>query len=392
MHVSMNHQLLREGGSVIIDIHAHIFPFLGGASGFDSVSTHLMYFQKAASTPANAVRRVEDNAVVEGQTLWDENEPGPRGAYDVNLRAGKFGRLEWTKDGINYYLQLWPPSLQDMTAPAEFMLSEMDYAGVDVAVLQNAFLYGQLNEYIAGAVRSYPNRFVGQAQINETEAYKESQIIELRRAVRELGLTGGLYYSDRRFWEKNYRDHIDDEKFFPFWEEVRGLGIPVFWCLSAIPNPEHPHKSSLERYLCQMRRLDNWLRRFPDIPVVLVHGVPFRVFRAGDNFLSIPDEIWDIWKKPNVHLEVLFPVQVSYPKAGASEWDYPYSQVRPLIRELHEELGARKLLWGSDMPNVNRNCTYKQSLDYLVRYCTFITPNDMDLIVGGNAARLLKLD
>jgi hypothetical protein len=44
------------------------------------------------------------------------------------------------------------------------------------------------------------------------------------------------------------------------------------------------------------------------------------------------------------------------------------------------------------MPNVERNCTYKQSLDYLVRYCDFITPNDMDLITGGNAVRLLKLN
>jgi predicted TIM-barrel fold metal-dependent hydrolase len=140
-----------------------------------------------------------------------------------------------------------------------------------------------------------------------------------------------------------------------------------------------------------MRRLDNWLRRFPEIPVVLVHGVQLTVFTVKDHFITIPDEIWTIWRKPNVHLEILFPIQVSYPRPGASQWDYPYPQVRPMIKELYEKLGAEKLLWGSDMPNVERNCTYRQSLDYLLRYCTFIAPNDMDLIIGGNAARLLKL-
>lgn len=378
---------------MIVDIHVHIFPYLGGASGLDSVKTHLMYFQKAeAGLPASAVRRVEDNSIVEEQTLWDPKDSGPRGAYEVNFRVGKFGRLEWTKAGVDYYVHLYAPSLQDMTATPEYMLAEMNWAGVDIAVLQNAFLYGQLNDYVADAVSKYPNRFVGQAQVKEIEAHKESQIMELRRAVKELGLIGGLYYSDSTFWLNSYRDHIDDAKFFPFWEEVRGLGIPVFWCLSPMPDPDHPQKSTLERYLDQMRRLDNWLCRFPEIPVVLAHGVPLRVFRVNDHFASIPEEIWEVWKRPNVHLEVLFPIQVSYPVPGATQWDYPYPQVQPMIQELYEKLGPERLLWGSDMPNVLRNCTYKQSLDYLVRYCDFIPANDMDLIIGGNAARLLGLN
>jgi len=382
---------------MIIDAHAHIFPYLGGASGFDSVSTHLVYFQRivGGALPPSEVRRVADNSVVEDQALWgawDENDPGPGGAYDVNFRIGKFGRLEWTKGGIDYYVHLYAPSLQDMAAPAEFMLAEMDYAGVDMAVLQNTFLYGQLNDYFAEAVKRYPNRFVGQAQVNEAKAYEESQIMELRRAVRQLGLTGGLYYTNSRFWENGYGDHIDDEQFMPFWEEVRDLDIPVFLDVAPIPDPEHPQKSSLQRYLDQMRSFDNMRHSFPEIPFVIVCGPRLTVFVANDYFMSIPDDIWDIWRKPNVYLEILFPIQVSWPRPGASQWDYPYPQVRPMIKELYEKLGAEKLLWGSDMPNVERNCTYKQSLDYLARYCTFITPNDRDLIIGGNVARLLKLN
>jgi len=374
-----------------------MFPYLGGASGFDSAETHLLYWQQAiASNPATAVRRVQDNALVEDEALWgmwDEDEPGLKGAQDVNFRPRRFGRFEWTKDGVDYYVHVYAPSLQDMEASPEFMLAQMDWAGVDMAVLQNPSLYGRLNDYIAEAVKKYPHRFVGQVQVKSMEAYKESEINELRRAVKELGLTGGLYYSGGTFWENAFRDHIDDEKYFPFWEEVRDLGIPVSWDLGlgAIRDPERPGGSTYDQYLNQMGRFDNWLDRFPEIPCVLVHGVLLRVFSVNDRVV-IPEEVWEIWRKPNIHLEVLFPIQVSYPRPGASEWDYPYPQARLIIKELYERLGPEKLLWGSDMPNVERNCTYKQSLDYLVRYCDFIPAKEMDLIIGGNAARLLKLN
>ena len=381
---------------MIIDCHAHVFPYLGGASGFDSASTHLLYFQQAtASNPATGVRRFQDNAVVEDEALWsmwDENEPGLNGAQDVNFRVGKFGRFEWTKNGIDYYVHLYAPSLQDMTASPEFMLAQMDYVGVDMAVLQNPYLYGRLNDHIADVVKRYPRRFVGQVQVKSMEAYKDSEVNELRRAVTELGLTGGLYYCGGAFWQNGFRDHIDDEKYFPFWEEVRDLGIPVSWDLGlgAIPNPDQPDESTFDQYLIQLGRFDNWLRMFPEIPCVLVHGVLLKIFSVNDHVV-IPEKVWDIWGKPNVHLEVLFPIQVSYPRPGANQWDYPYPQVRPIIKELYKKLGPEKLLWGSDMPNVERNCTYKQSLDYLVRYCDFVPSNHMDLIIGGNAARLLKL-
>lgn len=378
---------------MIVDVHAHIFPYLGGASGYDSVSTHMMYFQKAtADSPAQAVRRIKDNVIVEGQTLWDPEDPRPSGKIEVNFRVGGFGRLEWTKDGIDYRVNLYPPSLQGMTAPPEFMIAQMDYSGVDIVVLQNAWLYGQLNEYFADAVKKYPNRFLGQVQVKEVEAYKEDQINQLRHGVKELGLTGGLYYSDRRFWETGYQDHIDDEKFFPFWEEVRELGIPVFWCLSAVPDPTQPGQSTFARYVAENCRFGNWLSNFPEIPSVLVHGMQISALSTGEGFTKLPEDVWDIWNKPNVYLEVLFPIQVSWPGIGPKQWDYPYPQVQPFIKELYDKLGPEKLLWGSDMPNVERNCTYKQSLDYLLSYCEFITPRHMDLIVGGNAERIFGLN
>ena len=53
--------------------------------------------------------------------------------------------------------------------------------------------------------------------------------------------------------------------------------------------------------------------------------------------------------------------------------------------------GAGKLVWGSDMPNVERFCTYKQCLDYVRRYCIFLSAAEKDRILGDNVAALFGL-
>jgi predicted TIM-barrel fold metal-dependent hydrolase len=48
------------------------------------------------------------------------------------------------------------------------------------------------------------------------------------------------------------------------------------------------------------------------------------------------------------------------------------------------------LVWGSDVPNVERYCTYRQSHEYLDTY-EFLSSEDRRLILGGNLERLFGL-
>ncbi|HNT88270.1 MAG TPA: tyrosine-type recombinase/integrase, partial [Candidatus Hydrogenedentes bacterium] len=52
------------------------------------------------------------------------------------------------------------------------------------------------------------------------------------------------------------------------------------------------------------------------------------------------------------------------------------TQIQVLTPMRRNQLGADRLVWGSDMPNVERFCTYKQSLDYVRRYCPFLTERE----------------
>jgi predicted TIM-barrel fold metal-dependent hydrolase len=114
-------------------------------------------------------------------------------------------------------------------------------------------------------------------------------------------------------------------------------------------------------------------------------GLCVRPYLEGGK-VKYPKELFDILKRPNLLVEIVYPIQ-----AGPPGWDYPFPEANQLIRQQYEELGPQKLVWGSDMPNVERNCTYKQSLTHLTKYCDFIKPKDMDLILGGNIARILKI-
>ena len=75
---------------------------------------------------------------------------------------------------------------------------------------------------------------------------------------------------------------------------------------------------------------------------------------------------------------VLFPMQVSHPVPGGTVWRYPYLQLRPILEELYGVLGPRKLVWGSDLPNIQRNCTYRQGRDYLESHDLGLTGPEYD--------------
>jgi hypothetical protein len=48
-------------------------------------------------------------------------------------------------------------------------------------------------------------------------------------------------------------------------------------------------------------------------------------------------------------------------------------------------------MWGTDMPIVMRHWTYQQNIDFIVKYCDFLSKQELALIMGGNTKRLLGL-
>jgi predicted TIM-barrel fold metal-dependent hydrolase len=361
---------------MIIDTHVHTFPPLEGPSGRQTVAEHMALMQRTNYGAINRPRRQKDDSLIHENTLWNGTDPGPDGLAAVNFRTGRFGRLEWTLDGGDVYLQWFAPSLQKLESPPEYMIVEMDYAGVDVGVLQNTHCYGRLDDYFADSVRRYPGRFIGTVQVLEPWAHTDEQLAVLERGTTKLGLRG-LFYQTLGFWLNGYRDRADDDKYRPFWDAVERLGLVLFWDTGGGP------QASAEGYVDLLRQLLRVLDRNPRIPVILPMAWPIGYFGRGGRY-----ELPDIARTAGAHPQVYS--ELTYPIIWGGAWEYPYVEARPYIQQLCEWFGPEKLLWGSDMPNVERFCTYRQCYQFLT-HLDFLTRAEQQLILGDTAARLFGL-
>lgn len=346
---------------LVVDSHAHIFTYLGGKSGFGSEQEHLdktqrlMHFFKS-----QPVRRKKDNKIVQEETLWDPNNLDITGKYEVNFRVTKNGRYEWTKGGIDYYIHFMPSNLQNMEAPPDFLKTMMDYAQIDKAVLQCHDVYGKLNYYYLWVINEYPDVFLPLYRPNEEKAYTNKEINELKMFIKH-GFKG--------VWFSAHKDCFSD-KFNPFWDVVMRYRLPVFWSF-------FPDYEGLKLELLK------WCDKYKEITNIIAQSFPISTIKKGNEYI-LPESMRGFTKKDNVLFELAYPIAI-----GGVE-DYPYPKARQAVEFLYNIFGSKKFVWGSDIPNVERNCTYAQSLNYLKNYCDFISKDDMALIIGGNLIKIFE--
>ena len=139
--------------SVIFDNHCHCFPPLGHPG--EAEAARLAEHQYHVRFHGQGVTRKRDNVRISEHILAGEKD-GISWQPDVKFRIGKFGKLEYTKDGDEYYTQWMPPTLPDMSSSADYIVAQMDYVGVDRAVLQHDRIYGKLDDFLGDCVRRYP--------------------------------------------------------------------------------------------------------------------------------------------------------------------------------------------------------------------------------------------
>ena len=304
---------------MIIDSHVHVFPFLGQAAGFCRPSDRFAWMQREIGGHHQPVRRASDNAIAPGHSIWSPIDSSPSGRVDVDFRVGRFGRMEWTVDGVDYYKQYLPPSLEQTTCDADCIIAEMDYAGVDVAVLQNDLIYGRLNAFFGEAARRYPGRFLLTAQVDEKSLDTQEAVTGLNNAVKQHGHRG-VFVNKAGFWLDGYRRLADDPSFEPFWAEVEHLRLVVYWSSGASPRP------GIDGHLDSMRHMLSVLDRHPGISTVMVNGLPSEMLFGQQG--PLPDVVRALIDGGRTCLEVLFPIR----RGGMEE--YPYLESLGAVRYL----------------------------------------------------------
>jgi len=186
--------------------------------------------------------------------------------------------------------------------PLEEQVAEMERLGISLAAVSaSRALSGDLqggNDEVADAIRRFPGRFVGYCHVSGN--FPETMAAELERCFAIEGFRGIKVYQ--------VGCPYDDERFQPAWDFARQRGMPVL---------AHTWGGDLTG-------LDKAAERNPEVTFLAGH--------TGSAFVYKP-YIEAAERCPNLYLDI------TYSREHTN-----------MIEHIVEEVGADRVVWGSDAP------------------------------------------
>lgn len=265
----------------------------------------------------------------------------------------------------------WPyePPVPDHKSRAlvEQLLFEMDTNGIDKAAVVCARIdhNPDNNEYIAEAVKRYPDRLYQLADVDCSwwPTYHtpgaDQRLIEAIETFNLKGFTHYLAGDDDGSW----LTEPDGMAFFKVAAERNQIA-------SIACNPRH---------VWAIRKV---AQAYPSMPILLHHVAGAKADEPPPHPLL--EEVLAAAAEENIHIKLTFHY------AAPVAWEYPYSSTHWLVRKLVERFGPHRICWGSDYPVVRKSMTYQHALEAFRTHCTFVSEGDKDWILGKTLYNLLE--
>ena len=283
-------------------------------------------------------------------------------------RSLSWGKVRWGDKTI----QLLPPFNESTTFPAEALLAQMDWAGVERAVLLQGPFYGEANAYVASAVECWPDRFVG-AFAPDPQAPNAQEIF--KRCVEEYGLRIVKFeLTEPTGLTGRYPDlRIDAPQFSWIFDAAQRDGLVVTFDLGKIGSRAY-----------QTEAVASIAERYPDLQIVIAHLAQPPTNESGNAELNA---IWEeqilLGHRANVSFDLS-----ALPAYSPSYDEYPYAAAQDYIRRAAQLIGAGKIMWGTDVPGLLTSGSYRQLLNYVRLHCDFLSAGEKAQVLGLNALRV----
>jgi predicted TIM-barrel fold metal-dependent hydrolase len=280
----------------------------------------------------------------------------------------------------------------------EQRIAEMDATGTDVQVLsltnpgveqldasEALELSHDSNEYLASAVRRYPNRFMGLATL--PTAAPKTAANELERMVSEHGFKGAVINGHTR------GRYLDDNFFWPILERAAKLQVPIYIHPAAPPQSvidayyigNFPPEVStilstggwgwhIETGLHVLRMiLSGVFDRFPGLQIIIGHlgeGLPFMLDRLDftmNQKITKLDRTISSYLRENIYYTIS---------------NFNYTQT---FLNLFLQVGAERIMYSDDYPygSGEQGHLFLQQLP--------VSTADKERIAHGNAEQLFRL-
>ena len=284
-----------------------------------------------------------------------------------------------------------PEIMRRLDDLGELRIREMDEAGIDLQVLsENAPAAQALtadaalamtrasNDILNEAILAHPDRFAGFATLPTPDPKAAAN--ELERCVARLGFKGGMIMG------LTHGRFLDEKEFVPIFERAVALDVPLYF------HPSWPHKAVIETYMKEHPALHTWalgftietmtqamrlvtsglLDKFPTLKVILGHlgeGLPFMIWRNEAALMRFAK----LQRKFGQYMRDNFWVTTS----GA----FQHSALMLTIAEM----GIERVLYSVDWPFQSNI----KGRDFMAS--APVSDTERELILGGNARKLLKL-
>lgn len=243
---------------------------------------------------------------------------------------------------VDFHTHVDEAELYGWMDPPEKLIPLLDDAGISRAVIMTYVDLPGSNpaalDYIADAVRRYPDRLIGFVRLNPNHRREAREVLD--RAVLELGFRGVKLHPTTTL------AHPAGDATVELMRRCGELGIPVlFHC------GDDPYTTP--------QAIEAGAAKAPETAVVMGHM---------GGYFHVHDAIAAAERRPNLYLET-------------SAMPYPEKIVLAV-----ERLGAERVVFGSDGPGCNPRLEVEK-----VRML-HLPPEAEELVLGGTALRLLALD
>jgi aminocarboxymuconate-semialdehyde decarboxylase len=298
-----------------------------------------------------------------------------------------FGGDETNAYQVGHVKEIFPKA----TDP-QVRLADMDAMGIDVQAISVAppgyyywtdpelarELARMQNENLAKIVADNPDRFVGLATVPLQDV--RSAVEELERTVKEYDFRGVEINTNVMGLD------LDDPRFRPFFAKAEELDVVVLLHPNGFTGGERFRKyyltnvigNPLDTTVALTRIIHGGvLEEHPDLKLVAVHGggyLPFYSSRMDHSYEERPEGRHHITRPPSSYLKQIY--------FDCLVFDAPH------LEFLIQQMGADHVVVGTDYPFDMGHYDPLGQIDDV----TSLSDSDRELIRGGTAARLLKLE
>ncbi len=289
-----------------------------------------------------------------------------------HIAAGDVTALAWGRARMGgQEFQLLPPFSPETSFLPEALIAQMDWAGVDRAVLLQGPFYGNQNSVVLDAVARFPDRFLGAAYFDPWDADPHQKLDGILAAGKFCAVklectepTGlcGIHPEAR----------LDDPQLEWIWDDLEANRLVLVLDLGAPGS--RSYQTAAVRTIAQRR---------PRLRIVIPHLAQIAPPVVGNHERRRSwEEQIDLGLFPNIWFDC-----ASLP-AYLPDEDYPYPTAAKFLALAVERIGWQKVLWGSDLPGLAGAMSYPQAVRLAKRHAESFSSDARAAFLGGTALQV----